>query len=364
MGFIILNKMKVKNSFFYIVLSWLCVSSGNASDINRSIPNIDQQKVIKVVGSNRPVVGLLAMLLDQITEPMLLNSSQSSSHHMMISPSQYELLTEADLFVWVGKDYEYSLSKAVDKIFKVDNSNSEGSSVKQIELQNTPTLLLLSKRKGGLFPGCSHEHGDEHEDHEHHHSNVDAHFFISIPHAKDCCVHLVSLMIKKWPHLDYQLKINLNRTLEKLDELDKQIRVILEPVRDMAALSDHDSLQYWEKSYGFDIRGVMSNDEGVAPSFSHVKNLNEELALNQSEKTIKSFFFAGFSDDPQISQPPSLMRKLCDPFQLPLYPFDYEGQNPSLKTIEKKDWYLTILTRLALDLVNGFMNPLKVEELK
>lgn len=343
--------MKNKNFLWCIVCTFLFVSFCYPGDSAGQTPPVEKKQVIKVVGSNRPIVGLLAMLLDQITEPLLLNSSQSSSHHMMISPSQYELLTQADLFVWVGQDYEYSLAKAVDKIFKQNLSN-------QVELQKTPTLMLLSKRRGGLFPGCSHDHGDENQNH-HHHSNIDSHFFISIPHAKDCCVHLVSLMIKKWPHLDQQLKVNLNRTLDKLDELDKHISTILEPVKNMAALLDHDSLQYWEKTYGFEIRGVMSNDEGVAPSFAHVKKLNEELTLNQTENTIKSFFFSGFSDASQESQPPSLIKKLCDPFNLPLFPFDYEGQNPSLKQIEKKDWYFNILTRLALDLANGFMKPLK-----
>lgn len=354
----------IKNKLFslcIILCSMVCSSSYCNEQHSKNENHSDEKIHINVVGSNRPVVGLLAMLLDDIAEPVLLNSSQSSSHHMMLSPRQYHLLSQADLFVWVGKDYEYSLAKVVEKIFIEPTSETpeQFDDIKQFSLQQTPTLKLLPKRSGGLFPGCAHEHADG-ENH-HNHSNVDAHFFISIAHAKDCCVHLISLMLKKWPQLERKLKVNLHRTLEKLDELENNIRFILEPVKNKAAFADHDSLQYWEKAYGFNIRGVMSNDEGVAPSFKHVKNLNEELNLNMQEKVLKCFFYAGFSNALEQSQPPSLMKKLCDPFQLPLSPFDYEGQNSNLNQIEKKEWYSAILKRLALDLASGFLKSTYIQ---
>ncbi len=348
----------LKNKLFplYIIFCFIFCSYPHCDEQDSKSEQKVEKVQIKVVGSNRPVVGLLAMLLDGITEPELLNSSQSSSHHMMLSPRQYNVLSQADFFVWVGKDYEYSLAKVVEKIFIEPSSemSERFGDIKQFALQQTPTLNLLPKRRGGLFPGCAHDH-EAGEDH-HSHSNVDAHFFISIPHAKDCCVHLTALMLKKWPHLDQKLKENLYRTLKNLDELEINIRFILEPVKNKSAFSDHDSLQYWEKAYGFDIRGVMSNDEGVAPSIKHVKNLDAELNLNRQEKALKCFFYAGFSNTPEQSQPPSLMKKLCEPFDLPLFPFDYEGQNSNLSQIKKTEWYSAILKRLALDLASGFVN--------
>jgi zinc transport system substrate-binding protein len=106
---------------------------------------------IDVVASIKPVHSLVAGVMQDAGEPVLLVKGTGSEHSYSLRPSAARALEQAEVVFWVGEAMETFLVKPLRAL---------AGNVKVIELRQTPGLTLLPTREGRMWE--AHEHGVDH----------------------------------------------------------------------------------------------------------------------------------------------------------------------------------------------------------
>lgn len=291
----------------------------------------------KVVVTIKPIYGLVASLLQDVATPTLLCDKGGSAHTLSLTPSDVKTLSTANLVVWVGASYEMMMAKP---LMKAINSNQ------LLTLDHVKGLVLYQQRTGGLFSGQGCQHCCEH-DHDHHeHSSVDGHFWLDIENAKICARAIAEVLIQRWPEHKETFSSNLEKLLSDLTLLKSEIGFQLASVQGKIGLIDHDSLYYFEKQFGFTIKGVLSDEHGMAPSTKHLEKLKKELDVNLDERLIKVIFYEGTVG----GAPPSLLNNLGKAYMIRLMPLDYVGN----QLPKSADVYQLCLRAIAAQIKAGF----------
>lgn len=295
-----------------------------------------------VVVTIKPIYGLVASLMQDVAVPTLLCDRGASAHTLSLSPSDIKTLSAADLVVWVGASYEMTMAKPLMKAIR---------SNELLTLDHVKGLVLHQQRMGGLFPGkgcqhcCDHDHSHDDEDH-HEHSSIDGHFWLDIENAKICARAIADVLIRRWPEYKEAFSRNLEKLLSDLTLLKSEIGFQLASVQGKVGLIDHDSLQYFEKQFGFIIKGVLSDEHGMAPSAKHLEKLKEKLDASLDKKLINVFFYEGAVD----GNPPSLLNNLAKAYAMRLMPLDYVGN----QLPKSADVYQLCLRSIAAQIKAGF----------
>ena len=301
-----------------------------------------------IVVTIKPIYGLLAALTQGTATPILLCEGRGSTHTLSLAPSDIKTLSGADLVVWVGESYEMMMAKPLMKAIKGDQL---------LALDKINGLMLYPQRSGGFFSGhgCQHccgdhhdhDHAHDHNDDDHHkHSSIDGHFWLDIDNAKICARAISAVLIQKWPIHKNAISVNLTKLESDLDALKVEINVQLSSVKGKIALIDHDSLQYFEKQFGFSVKGVLSDEHGMAPSSKHLEKLKSELDANLDEGLIKVFFYEGMVDGGASS----LLTNLAKAYSIRLTSLDYVGDQLPKST----DVYQACLRAIARQVKAGF----------
>lgn len=321
-----------------------------------------------VVVTIKPIYGLVAALLNGITTPTLLAEGRGSAHTLSLAPRDVKILSSANIVIWVGESYEMMMAKPLKKAIP---SNI------LITLEQIPTLKLYPQRTNGLFAGhscqcCHHEHDSktQHIDHtprdehihlptpiyndereketteHHHHTSIDGHFWLDIDNAKLCAHAISEKLIQLCPHQKDAILGNFHKLTTELDALKIEIANQLLSIQNKTALIDHDSLQYMEKQFNFNIRGVLSAEAGMEPSPRHITALKEELGANLGEGLIKVFFYSGVEHAPASK----LVTNLTKQYSIRIAPIDYVGD-----AVQKGiDSYQNCLKAISAQLIRGF----------
>ncbi|MEN3792249.1 zinc ABC transporter substrate-binding protein ZnuA [Fulvimarina sp. MAC3] len=112
------------------------------------------QAEVNVVASIKPVHSLVSAIMEGVGEPGLIVDGAGSPHTYAMKPSQAQMLEDANLVFWIGPGIETFLEKPLETI---------GTNAKTVELMDTPDLVLLPMREGGMFEAHDHGHGDNHD---------------------------------------------------------------------------------------------------------------------------------------------------------------------------------------------------------
>ncbi len=68
----------------------------------------------RVVTSIAPLHELTAAIMRDVGEPALIIKDQASAHHFAFKPSHMRLLQQADLVIWVGRQFEAGFNASID----------------------------------------------------------------------------------------------------------------------------------------------------------------------------------------------------------------------------------------------------------
>ncbi|MCA0434682.1 MAG: zinc ABC transporter substrate-binding protein [Proteobacteria bacterium] len=238
----------------------------------------------KVVVSILPLQALAAGVMDGVGTPELLLSGQNSEHNASFSPQQIKLLGEADLVFIIGKGLELKL----DEI-----SGSEAVNGKAfVALADTPGLTRLPVRQGGTWEAHHHHddeaegegHEDGHaegEDHDHDDDHgkaaFDPHLWLDPENARLMVRAIAADLAKADPANTAQYESNANKMLIDLDALEAEIGKSLEPVKDKPFVVFHDAYQYFERRFGLQAAGSISDVSANAPSAQRLQQVRQKL---------------------------------------------------------------------------------------
>ena len=81
-----------------------------------NLSNVSAQSTPNVVVSIKPIHSIVSALMEGVSRPQLLLESSDSAHTFHLKPSQLNLLSNADLVITIGDDFETGLKKTLGNI--------------------------------------------------------------------------------------------------------------------------------------------------------------------------------------------------------------------------------------------------------
>jgi len=226
--------------------------------------------VPRVVVSIAPIHSLVSAVMRGVGEPVLLITGGQSPHTSSLKPSSMRALSRADLLVWIGPEFELSLTKAADQ-----------QGMQQLSLLNAPAMHRLPIRDSGLWL-------DSHAEHEHLAGNftvdghtLDAHLWLSAENARAIVKVVAKSLAKMDPDNAGEYQRNAQQTNERIDKITDEIARDLRPLKAVSYLVFHDAYQYFEEQFGLSPAGAVTLSPERKPGIKTLLAIKEIIHEQQ-----------------------------------------------------------------------------------
>ena len=255
-----------------------------------------------VVADIAPVHALLSQVMDGVATPQLLLEQNADPHAVQLRPSQARMLAGADLLVWVGPE----LSPWLEGI---------------VGTEGTEDLVLTALPETHLrtFGGEDADHGDdaghddhggadeadhEHEDdgdhdhagatgadetqadetqaeeagHDHAHTGVDPHVWLSTGNARAWLGVFAETLAARDPENAAAYRANAQDAVAELDALDARIAARLAAHQGAEIVTFHAAFGYFTEAFGIEVVGSVRPGDASAPSAAALDALRDLVA--------------------------------------------------------------------------------------
>lgn len=192
----------------------------------------------------------------------------ASPHTYEPTPSQMRALSKAKLYAKVGSGVEFELVW-MDKLIAVNRDILVVDCSKGVELQE-------------IADPHEHEHQSEHQEHEY--DAMDPHIWMSPRNACIMVQNIASGLIQVDPDNRVYYEQNRDAYLQKLTQLDQDIREGLSAMKNRAFMVYHPAFGYFASEY--DLTMLPIEEEGKEPTPSGLQYLIEQA----KERDIKVIF--------------------------------------------------------------------------
>jgi zinc transport system substrate-binding protein len=245
----------------------------------------------EVVVSIKPLHSLVAGVTDGIGEPKLLVRGAASPHIYSLRPSDAQALAGADVVFWLGEGLELFLARPLATL---------AEKARRVELGETPGLIRLEPRAGGLWePHADDEdeahveddHGhealaaDDHdgeEAHDHGHAAYDSHLWLDPRNAARLVARIAAELSAADPAHAQAYERNAATLTQRIEALDSELAATLAPVRDIPFIVFHDAYQYLEARYGLAGSGSITVSPEQPPGARRLREIREKIVARQA----------------------------------------------------------------------------------
>ena len=224
----------------------------------------------EVVASIKPIHALVAGVMGDAGEPRLMVAGTASPHTYQMRPSDAEVLSAADLIVWIGEGMETFLDRPIAVL---------GSGAEVVTLHKSAGLELLPSREGGIWHDEERElHVDEDDDHGHDHDEFDMHIWLDPGNARRIVDVVADALVRIDPGRVDTWRANAETMRMRIDHLESSLRERLAPVRERAFIVFHDGYGYFEHAFGLNGKGAVAVDPARPPGARRIAELRGALA--------------------------------------------------------------------------------------
>jgi zinc transport system substrate-binding protein len=147
------------------------------------------------------------------------------------APKQAAVLSQAKLWLSIGESFE----KKIAQVLKEQNPQ-----LKIVDMKKDIPLLPL------MTSSCGH-HGSKHR-YENEEAK-DLHIWLSPKLAQKQAAHIAACLMELFPENKEMYAKNLNHFLTELEDLDREISLLLAPMKNKAVLVSHPAFGYFCKDY-------------------------------------------------------------------------------------------------------------------
>lgn len=212
-------------------------------------------EVPKVVTDIPPVHALVAQVMGDLGQPVLLLAKGADEHDFQLRPSQAGAVADADLVVWIGPELTPWLDSAMD-------SRAEGAAA----------LALLdaegTRRRGydGGHDQAGHDHGTD-----------DPHAWLDPGNAQVWLELIAGELGRLDPDNAATYAANATAAGESIARLDAEVAAILGPIKGKPIVTFHDAYGYFADHYGLTLSGSISLGDATSPGAARLSALRGEL---------------------------------------------------------------------------------------
>ncbi len=222
-----------------------------------------------VVASIKPVQSLVAGVMQGVGEPVLLLKGGASPHDYSLRPSEVQRLNQSQVVFWIGRELEPFLSKPL--------GNAVG--VRSIELLRAPGVETLPLREGGAWE--PHAHDDDEHEHDHAQGDVDAHIWLDPRNAMAMVRQIGVVLSEVDPAHKAVYESNAAALLERLAQLERELREQLQPLQGKPYIVFHDAYQYFERRFGLAAVGSIKLNPERPVGARRVQDIRTRIKNNQ-----------------------------------------------------------------------------------
>ncbi|MFA9230179.1 MAG: zinc ABC transporter substrate-binding protein [Microgenomates group bacterium] len=237
-------------------------------------------EVPKVVTDIPPVYALVAQVMGDLGQPILLLEKGADEHDFQLRPSQMQVIADAGLVVWIGPELTPWLTRALDA----------GSEARQLALLSDPETRVLSYPK---------EHG--HEEGAHDHDGIDPHAWLN-PENASIWTDLIAAELALLDPENASIYVrNAGATKDKIAQLDAELGQILAPLKSAGFVTYHQAYGYFAAHYGLAYLGAVASGDAATPGAERLVELQAELRAGE---VICAF--------PEAQHDPGLLEQILD----------------------------------------------------
>jgi zinc transport system substrate-binding protein len=219
----------------------------------------------RVLATIKPIHSLAAAILEGVTQPKLLLNGTASPHSHALRPSNAEALSESDAVIFVSKNLEVFLGKAIRTL---------PAGARVIELERMPGLSLLPVRNPDWLG-----HDDQEEaDGGRHGDGWDVHFWLDPLNAIAIARGLAEEFAAMDPEHAEQYHTNASKLEARLRSLDAELKVTLTGLSGKPFIVFHGVTQYFETRYGLNGMGAITPSPERAPGAKRLDALRANIA--------------------------------------------------------------------------------------
>jgi len=241
-----------------------------------------------VVATILPLHSLVANVMRDVDEPILLIEGAGSPHAYSLSPSNARALATADRVFWIGPEMESFLPRVLANL----------APAVPVELMRQSGMALLPLREGGAWQAHDHDPDDEddhqgeddherrhatnddhdHDDVHHHDGAEDAHLWLD-PHRAMRMVEIIAAELSVAdPDNSAVYLTNATRTVARLKVLDRELARELASVSEVPYVVFHDAYQYFEARYRLHAVGSITVSPDQAPGARRLYEIRAKIA--------------------------------------------------------------------------------------
>ncbi len=243
-------------------------------------------EVPHVVTDIPPVHALVAQVMGDLGQPVLLLSKGADEHDFALRPSQMGDIADAGLVVWIGPELTPWLDRAL-----------QGSNATQLAL-----LDAAGTQTRPYAPGEDDEHEEgEAESHDHDHGPINPHAWLD-PANAEVWVGLIAADLSRLdPENAATYAANAETARKRLTALDAEVATVLAPVKDKPFVTYHAAYGYFTAHYGLNPASSLALGDAAAPGAARVAALQKQIA----DSHIACLF-------PEVQHDPALLNVLTE----------------------------------------------------
>ncbi|MEM9058839.1 MAG: zinc ABC transporter substrate-binding protein [Pseudomonadota bacterium] len=256
----------------------------------------------RVVTDIAPVHSLVASVTRGISAPEVLLPPGASPHGYALRPSEARMLAQADVLIWIGRDFTPWLDGSVQTL---------AANARHLSLLEVKGTLLLEYRGAGHIDHDAQEHGGQAVDgvkltlsDEHDHADEkpiasggkvgtvlrdengrdnfvrdsELHAWLDPENAKTWLDAIAMLLSEIDPENRIAYEANALLAKQEIDEASSMLRAVLGPVQEKRFIVLHDAYHYFENRFGVTSVAAFLPNDGAAASAGHVRSISRILA--------------------------------------------------------------------------------------
>jgi zinc transport system substrate-binding protein len=233
-------------------------------------------EVPSVVTDIPPVHSLVAQVMGDLGQPVLLLAKGADEHDFQLKPSQAGDVADAGLVVWIGPELTPWLDGAMD-------SRPEGAA--SLALLDAEGTLRRTYGESGEehdeAPAAGeHDHEAEHGEeagHDHDHGSEDPHAWLDPGNARVWLGLIAAELGRLDPENAATYTANAAAAGERIAALDAEVAAILAPVQGKPIVTFHDAFGYFADHYGLTVVGSIALGDAASPGAARLAELRGEL---------------------------------------------------------------------------------------
>ena len=169
---------------------------------------------LDIVVTIKPLHSLVQSILGQGTQATLLIDKSASPHDVQLKPSDIRALNQANVLIMIDQKFEGFMNTVI---------KSAPTGLTIIEISDDDSLRRL--------PARDHEHAG-HTDQTH--ADIDPHIWLNPENAKSMARIIAARLSEIDEVNSNSYKVNLNNTLDRLNQLDKDLGEQLSGLENLA----------------------------------------------------------------------------------------------------------------------------------